>query len=168
MPYQPNSGPPQHAYRGPPNSDLSKTLCYISGPNDLQNKISWLQKQFWRNQARSQVLRFGVQNTLLGGNIFIFIKCLKQSFLSTTKYRRAQKRFWGNCPRMPYRVCWPGQNCRQKVFHWGPSCLWHSENLFLIHNMNSICRLCKLHYKDFPATTHNRRVLSNYKLFERA
>jgi len=26
----------------------------------------------------------------------------------------------------------------------------HSENLFLIHNMNSICRLCKLIINIFP------------------
>jgi len=31
--------------------------------------------------------------------------------------------FWGSCPRMLHRVCGPGQNRRQKVFHWEPSCL---------------------------------------------
>jgi len=58
-----------------------------------------------------------------GGKIFVFIICLKQIFLSTTKFGAAQKRFGGNCLRMPYCVCGPGQNRRQKVFHWGPSCL---------------------------------------------
>jgi len=46
-----------------------------------------------------------------------------------------QKRSGGNCPRMPHGVCGPGKNRCQKVFHWGPSCLFrgfrHSENLFL-------------------------------------
>jgi len=32
----------------------------------------------WHNQARSQVSRFGGQNTSLGGKIFVFIICLKQ------------------------------------------------------------------------------------------
>jgi len=39
----------------------------------------------------------------------------------------------------------------------------HSENLFLIHNMNSICRLCKL-IKYFPANTHNRLVVYNQNI----
>jgi len=76
------------------------------------------------------------------------------NFLSTTKFWEAQKIFGGNCLRMSHRVCGPGQNRGQKVFHWGPSCLcrWarHSENLFLIHNMNSICRLCKVIINIFP------------------
>jgi len=71
----------------------------------------------------------------------------------TTSFTRA------NCPRMPHRVYGPGQNRHQKVFHLSPSCLCkgarHSENLFLIHNMNSICRLCTLHCKYFPANTHD-------------
>jgi len=87
------------------------------------------------------------QNTFLWGKIFII--CLKQIFWAQQNLG-AQKRFGGNCLRMPHRVCEPGQNRRQKVFHWRPSCLCrgtrHSENLFLIHNMNSIWRLCKLHH----------------------
>jgi len=31
--------------------------------------------------------------------------------------------FGGNGPRMPHRVCGPGKNHCQKVFHWRPSCL---------------------------------------------
>jgi len=42
--------------------------------------------QFGQNQTRSQVLRFGGQNTFFGGNIFVFTICLKQIFLSTTKF----------------------------------------------------------------------------------
>ena len=68
----------------------------------------------------------------------------------------AQKRFGVTVPECP-TVCGPGQNSRQKVLLWGPSCLCsgprHSENLFFIHNMSSNCRLCKLHYKYFPANT---------------
>jgi len=63
------------------------------------------------------------------------------------KIWRSTEKIWGNCPRMSPHVCGLWQNRRQKVFHWGPSCLCrggrHSENIFLIHNMNSICRLCK-------------------------
>jgi len=80
--------------------------------------------------------------------MFVIIICLKQNVLSTTKFGGAETIFRGNCPRISPCVCGPGQNRRQKVFHWGPSCLCrrarHSENLFLIHNMNSICSLCKL------------------------
>jgi len=43
----------------------------------------------------------------------------KTNFPSTTQFWEAQKRFGSNCPRMPYRVCGPGQNRRQKVFHLG-------------------------------------------------
>jgi len=54
---------------------------------------------------------------------------------------------------MPQRVCEPGQNRRQKVFHWGLMFVQrsrHSEDLFSIHNMNSICRLCKIIIHIFP------------------
>jgi len=37
----------------------------------------------------------------------------------------------------------------------------HSENSYLIHNMNSICRLCKLIISIFPPNTHNRLVVSS-------
>jgi len=42
-------------------------------------------------QARSQALRFGVKNTFYGGKIFVFILCLKQIFMGTTKFGVAQK-----------------------------------------------------------------------------
>jgi len=82
------------------------------------------------------------------GERFNFYHMFETNFSEQNKIWGAQKRFGGNFPRIPHRVCGPGQNRRQKVFHWGPSYLRrgtrHSENLFLIHNMNSICRLCKL------------------------
>jgi len=57
------------------------------------------------------------------------------NFTEHNKIWGARKRSRGNCPRMPHRVCGPVQNRRQKVLHWGPSCLCrgarHSENLFL-------------------------------------
>jgi len=59
----------------------------------------------------------------------------KTIFSEHNKIWGAQKRFGGNCPQISPRICGPGQNRRQKVFHWGPSCLCrgprHSENLFL-------------------------------------
>jgi len=82
------------------------------------------------------------------GKILVIIVCSKQFFQSTTKFGGAQKKFRGNCRRMSPRVCGLWQSRCQKVFHWGPSCLCrgarHSKNIFLIHNMNRICRLCKL------------------------
>jgi len=57
------------------------------------------------------------------------------NFSEHNKVWGAQKIFGSNCPRIPHRVCGPGQNHRQKVFHWGLSCLCtgarHSENLLL-------------------------------------
>jgi len=71
----------------------------------------------------------------------------KQIFLTTTKFYGHKTDLGGNWTEVP-RVCGPGQNRRQKVFHWGPSYLFmearNSENVYLIHNMNSICSLCKL------------------------
>jgi len=69
----------------------------------------------------------------------------KTNFLSTTK-------FGGTAPEyLPCLRAW--QNRREKVFHWGLMFVQgarHSENLYLIHNMNSICRLCKLIINIFP------------------
>ena len=83
---------------------------------------------------------------------FCFYHMFKTNLYEHKKIRGSTKKIWGNCLRMAHRVCGPGQNRRQKV--WGPSCLCrgarHSENLFLIHNMNSICRLCKLIINIFP------------------
>jgi len=96
----------------------------------------------------------------------------KTSFSEHNKICGVTKRFGANCLRMPHRVCGPGKNRRQKVFHWRPSCLCrggrHSETLFLIHNMNSISRLCKLHYKYFPANAHDTARRFQLRFFERA
>jgi len=59
--------------------------------------------------------------------------CLKPIFLTTTKFWEAQKRFGGNFPEMPHRVCWPGQNRRQKDFHWRPSCLCRRLHILKIY-----------------------------------
>jgi len=63
----------------------------------------------------------------------------KTNFLSTTKFWEAQERFGGNCNRMPHRVCGPGHNRCQKVFHWGPSCLCrgarHLNDLFVAQDV---------------------------------
>ena len=48
-------------------------------------------------------LRFG-ENTFLGDNIFVFIVCLRQIFLDTTKWGRGTKKLGGTCPRIPRPV----------------------------------------------------------------
>jgi len=69
----------------------------------------------------------------------------KTIFLSTTKFEETIK-IWGMTAPEFTRVCESGQNRPQKVSHWSlHDCAGrgrHSENLFLIHNMNRICRLC--------------------------
>jgi len=143
-----------------------KKLCYAAsrGQMDLKTTYPNCRHNFGRTRPLARLQGLVEQNKLLWGKIFIFVICSKQIFLRTTIFG-VTKRFVGNCPRMPNHVCGPGQNRRQKVFHWGHSCLWrgarHSENLFLSQNMNSICRLCKLHYKYFPANTHGRLVVCN-------
>jgi len=37
--------------------------------------------------------------------------------------KMGEGKIWGLLPPNGPRVCAPGQNRRQKVFHWGPSCL---------------------------------------------
>jgi len=46
---------------------------------------------------------------------FNFYHMFETTVSQHNKIWGAQKRFWGNCPR----VCGSGQNRR----HWGPSCL---------------------------------------------
>jgi len=62
----------------------------------------------------------------------------KTNFSEHNKIWGHKKYLGVTAPEYP-RVCGPGQNRRQKVFHWGPSCLCrrarNSENLFLFHNM---------------------------------
>jgi len=47
----------------------------------------------------------------------------KTNFSEHNKIWESKKKIWGNWPRMPNRVCGPGQNRCLKIFHWGPSCL---------------------------------------------
>ena len=155
VPYQPNSAPPQNASKGPLMVIYKKlsTLCYISKQNRLQNKIFWLQTQFWQNQARSQVLRFVGQNTSLWGKDFNFYHMLTQMFLSITKFGGHKKDFGITAPECsPCLRAWAAPSpeslpLRTFMFVQGAR---HSENLILIHNMNSICRLCKLFVNIFP------------------
>ena len=129
MPYQLNAAPhPKMLTRAPLMviyENKFSTLCYISMPNGLQNKIFLLQKQFWQNQVRNQVLRFGGHKKDLGVT----------------------------APECPAVSAGLGRTAA-RVFHWGHSYLLkgvrHSENLFLIHNMNSNCRLCKVIMNVFP------------------
>jgi len=82
------------------------------------------------------------------GERFLFLLYVQNKFFwALQNLGGAQKRSGVTSPECP-RVCGPGQNRRQKVFHWSPSCLCRgarqSENLYLIHNMNSVCRFCEL------------------------
>jgi len=54
-------------------------------------------------------------------------------FSEHNKILEAHKKFRGNCPKMPPRVCGSGQNRRQKVFHWGPSCLYKGLDILKIY-----------------------------------
>jgi len=98
-----------------------------------------------RPVARFQDLE---HNIFLGGNNFVFIICLKQIFLSTTKFGRAQK-IWGHCPPVSAGL----SRTLPESLPLGASCLCrgagHSENLNLIRK-HSTCRLCKLNTNIFP------------------
>jgi len=56
------------------------------------------------------------------GKHFYFYHMFKTNFSEHNKIWGDIKRFGGNCPLLPHRGCRPGQNRRQKVFHWEPSC----------------------------------------------
>jgi len=68
-----------------------------------------------RTEARSQVLRFGGQNTCLEGKDFVFIMCI---FLGTTKFR-GHKKFGVSLPPNATRGYGPGRNqgLRQTVLN---------------------------------------------------
>jgi len=109
---------------------------------------------FGRIRPVATFLGLGEENTFLGGRIFVFIICLfLKIFLSTTEFGEALKRFGVTAPECPPCLrAWTEPS--PKVFHRAPSCLCrgarHSENVYLFHNMNSICRLCKLIINIFP------------------
>jgi len=60
-----------------------------------------LQAQFSQYQARSQVFRFGEKIHFYGGKILIFIICLKQIFLSKTKFGGHKKYLGVTDPNAP-------------------------------------------------------------------
>jgi len=109
--------PLPNAYRGPRKCDLWKKFCYISGPNGLKQNIL-IADTILQSQASNRVLRFGEEKYIFRGKVFIFIICLKQIFLSTTKLGGHKKDLGTISAEFP-----PGQNRRQKVFSWGPSYL---------------------------------------------
>jgi len=80
------------------------------------------------------------------------IICLKQIFLSTTKFGGAQKDLGVTAPKFPLVSADLGEPSPESLplgaFTFVQRAR-HSENLFFIHNMNSICRLCKLNI-NFP------------------
>jgi len=98
----------------------------------------------------------GRQNTFLGEKSFCFYHMFKTILSEHNKIGGTQTRFGGNSPRMPHPVsAGLGRTVTRKCsIHWGPlflcSGVRHSENVYLIQNMNSICRLCKLTINIFP------------------
>jgi len=64
------------------------------------------------------------------------------------------KKIWGNCLRMPPMSAGLGRTVARKSsiggLHVCARGARHSENLYLIHNMKSICRLCKIIINIFP------------------
>jgi len=55
----------------------------------------------WQYQAHSQVFRFGEKIHFYGGKILIFIICLKQIFLSKTKFGGHKKYLGVTDPNAP-------------------------------------------------------------------
>jgi len=73
---------------------------------------------------------------------------LKQIFLSTTKFGQHKKDLGVPAPDCsPCLRGWaePSPESLPLVAFMFVQGARYSENLFLIHNKNSICRLCKLH-----------------------
>jgi len=56
---------------------------------------------FGRTRPVARFQDLGGTHTFLGGKIFVIIICLKQKFLSTTKFGGAQTILGGNCPEYP-------------------------------------------------------------------
>jgi len=141
----PTLGPPKMLPRAPLMVIYEKKVCYATsrGRRDFKTKYPNCRHSFGRTRPVARFWRLGGQNTFLSGKDFYFYYMFETNFSEHNKIWGAQKYLGVTAPR----VCGSGQNRRQKVFHWGPSCLcreaWHSENLFLIHHMKSICRLCK-------------------------
>jgi len=90
----------------------------------------------------------------LWGKDFNFCHMFDTNFSEHNKIWGAQNRFGGNCPRMPPVYAGLGSTVTRKSsigdLHVCAGGARHSENSFLIHNMNSICRLCKLFVNIFP------------------
>jgi len=118
------------------------------------NKNILIADTIWQNQALSQVLWFWGQNTFLGVKDFCFIIWLKQSFLSTTKFVGAQKRFGGNYPRMSPMSAGLGRNAARKSFIRGLHVCAGGLDILKIY-MNSQheqhLQIVQVNYKYFPA-----------------
>jgi len=69
----------------------------------------------------------------LGGKDFCFYHMFKTNFSEHNKIWEGHNKDLGvtasECPR----VCGPGQNRRQKVFHWRPSCLCRELDILKIY-----------------------------------
>ena len=85
----------------------------------VKTKYSNCRNNFGRTRPVASFSGLGGQNTFLGGKDFSIYHMFETMFCKNSKIWGAQKRFGGNCPRMPHRLCGPGKNRCQKVFHWG-------------------------------------------------
>jgi len=56
------------------------------------------------------------ENTFLGGKIFVFIICLKQIFLGTTKFGEAQKFGGGTVPEYTPRATGLGKSTKNMFY----------------------------------------------------
>jgi len=102
---------------------------------------------FGRTRTVSRFWGLWGQDTFVKGGK-IFLSYVWNKFFWDQQNLGGIKKIWGvTSPKCSPRVCGPGQNRCQKVFYFGPSSLCRrtrrSKNLYLIPNMNSICRLCK-------------------------
>jgi len=89
---------------------------------------------------------------------------LETNFSEHNKIWGTQKRFGGNCPRMPVCSGLSRTVARKSSIGHRHVCARGLDILkiyFLIHNMNSIWEIVQINYKYFPANTHNRLVVSN-------
>jgi len=105
-----------------------------------------MQIQLWQNQVRSQVLRLEGGKTFLWGKDLNFYHMAETHFSEHNKIWGAQKTFGVTAPECsPCLRAWAEPSPESLplgafIFVQGAR---HSENLFLIQKMNSICRLCK-------------------------
>jgi len=115
VPYQPNSG---NAYTGPLMVIYENAMLHFGAEWPSNQKILIADTILTKPGPQPGFKVLGSKYIL--GERFCFYHMFKINFSKHNKIWKSTKKIWGNCPRMPHRVCGPGQNCRLKVFHWGP------------------------------------------------